>query len=161
MKNWILMIAILTMMFMTGCSSLETQETEPEKELVFLYNGTEIAMGAEAAPILEALGEPKSCTEVPSCLFEGMDKTYYYGSFYLTTRPDPDGERISKLWFADDSVETPEGIAIGDEASEVEQAYEVETCGEIYFYARGDTRLNIITEKGVVTSVQYVSDQSC
>ena len=161
MKSWILMIAILTMMLMTGCSSVEPQVTEPEKELVFLYNGTEIAMGAEAAPILEALGEPKSCTEAPSCLFEGVDKTYYYGSFYLLTSPAPDGERIYKLWFAEDCVETPEGIAIGDEAAEVAQTYEVETCGEIYFYDRGDTRLNIITEKGVVTSVQYISDQSC
>lgn len=161
MKSWILMIAILTMMWLTGCSSVEPQLTEPEKELVFLYNGTEIVMGVEAAPILEALGEPKSCTEEPSCLFEGVDKTYYYDGFYILTSPSPDGERIQKLWFADDSVQTPEGIAIGDEAAEVMEAYEVETCGEIYFYDQGDTRLNIVTEKGVVTSVQYVSDQSC
>lgn len=161
MKSWIMMIAILAMMWMTGCSSVEPRPTEPEKELVFRYNGTEIAMGAEAAPVLEALGEPKSCTEAPSCLFEGVDKTYYYDGFYLTTSPSPEGERIYNLWFADDSVETPEGIAIGDEAAEVEQAYDVETCGEIYFYDQGDTRLNIVTEKGVVTSVQYISDQSC
>lgn len=157
MKSWILMIAILSMMLMTGCSSVDTQPTEPEQALVFTYNGVDIAMMAEAAPILEALGEPKSCTEAPSCLFEGVDKTYYYGSFYMTTCPSEDGERVYNLWFADDSVETPEGIGIGDEQAEVEQTYDVETCGEMYFYDQGDTRLNIITEKGFVTSVQYVA----
>jgi len=161
MKSWILMIAILAMMWLTGCSSVEAQPTEPEKELVFLYNGMEIAMGVEAAPVLEVLGEPKSYTETPSCLFEGVDKTYYYDGFYLTTSPSPEGDRIRKLWFADDSVQTPEGIAIGDEAAEVVEAYDVETCGDVYFYDRGDTCLNIITRKGIVTSVQYVSEHSC
>lgn len=161
MKSWILMIAIFLMMFMTGCSSVEPQLTEPEKELVFLYNGTEIPMGVEAAPILEALGEPKSYTEAPSCLFEGTDKTYCYGGFYLTTSPSPEGEWIQSLWFADDSVQTPEGITIGDEVSEVEQAYDMKICDEVYYYDQGDTCLNITTRKGVVTAVHYVSGHGC
>ena len=166
MRNWIMMFLVFLMMGMTGCTSLEPQPTQPEPPgLVFQYNGVEIAMAAQAAPVLEALGEPKSCTEEPSCLFEGMDKTYYYGSFYMVTSPAPDGERIYSLWFADDSVETPEGIAIGDETAEVIEAYETnqsydrETCGEIYFYDQGNTRLNIVTRKGTVTAVQYVAVQ--
>ena len=52
---------------------------------VFNYNGVAIPMNANAADILAQLGEPKSYTEEASCAFEGLDKTYYFGSFYLQT----------------------------------------------------------------------------
>lgn len=156
MRNWLMMVAIFAMMYFTGCSNLEKRIPQPAPELVFFYEDVKIPMAVPAAPVLEALGEAESCTEQPSCLFEGMDRTYCYGSFYLTTGPSAQGEQITGLWFADDTVQTPEGIAIGDEAAEILSAYETDTRGDAYICDQGSTRLLILTREGVVTSVQYL-----
>ncbi|MBR6357239.1 MAG: hypothetical protein IKR99_03670, partial [Lachnospiraceae bacterium] len=62
-----LMIAALLML--TACGGSKEPETSGDDssdqggKLVFLYKDMEIAMKEDAAPILEALGEPKSYTE--------------------------------------------------------------------------------------------------
>ena len=66
---------------------------------VFNYNGTKIAMHADAAPIIAALGEPKSCTEEASCAFTGLDKTYFFtrnesGSYLVTNYTNEDMTRV-------------------------------------------------------------------
>lgn len=154
MRNWLMMAVIFAMMYFTGCSNLEPRIPEPE--LAFSYEGVKIPMAAPAAPVLEALGEAQSCTEEPSCLFEGMDRTYCYGGFYLTTSPSAQGEQITGLWFADTTVQTPEGIAIGDEIDEVLRVYDPEERGDAYICDQGNTRVLILTREGIVTSVQYL-----
>lgn len=124
---------------------------------VFTYNGTEISLHANAAPILDALGEPKSYTEQASCAFEGLDKTYYFGSFYMDTYPVGDADFVYSIWFADDSVTTAEGIYIGASQAEVEAAYGADAYNgtNAYIVTEGDTELTVILEEGVVTSIQY------
>ena len=73
----------------------------------FTYNGTDIAMHAEATDIIAALGEPKTYTEEASCAFTGLDKTYFYGSFYVQTYPVGDKDYIYSVWFADDTETIP------------------------------------------------------
>ena len=75
------LLAAIMLLSLVGCGS--TDIDPQEENFSFTYNGIKITLGAEAAPIIDALGEPRSYTEEPSCAFEGMDKTYYYGSFYL------------------------------------------------------------------------------
>lgn len=157
MRNYLMMIGVFAIMCFTGCANLKPQVPQPEPELVFFYEDIRIPMAAEAAPILAELGQAKSCTETPSCLFEGMDRTYCYGSFYLTTSPKAQGEQITGLWFADDTVETPEGISIGDAAGEVLQVYEARSDGDAYTLDQGNTRLQILTEAGIVTGVRYLA----
>ena len=121
------------------------------------YKGTEITLHADFAPILAALGEPVSYTESASCAFEGLDKTYYYGSLYIDTYPDGDKDRVYDFWFADDSLSTAEGIYIGASQAEVEAAYG--TAGyngaNAYIMTKGTGTLTIILDNGVVTSIQY------
>ena len=81
----VFLLAAIMLLSLVGCGS--TDIDPQEENFSFTYNGTKITLGAEAAPIIDALGEPRSYTEEPSCAFEGMDKTYYYGSFYLSTSP--------------------------------------------------------------------------
>ena len=157
MRNYLLMMGVFAIMWLTGCANLEPQVSAPERELVFFYQGVEIPMAAEAVPVLTELGQAKSITQTPSCLFEGVDKTYCYGSFYLTTSPAPEGERITGLWFADDTVQTPEGISLGDDAEQIRDAYGVGSQGDAVTIDQGNTRLQILTEDGVVTSVQYLA----
>ncbi len=130
----------------------------PQTEgFTFTYNGTEIAMHAPAAPILEALGEPLNYTEQASCAFEGLDKTYYFGSFYLETYPMGDEDYVYGFWFADDSVTTQEGIYIGAAQADVEKAYGADSFNgsNAYIVTKGDTMLTVILENGVVSSIQY------
>lgn len=123
----------------------------------FTYGGTKIAMNAEAGPIVEALGEAKKYTEEESCAFEGLDKTYYYGSFYLQTYPEGDKDYVYCLWLVDDSVETEEGIYIGASQADVEKAYGAENFNgkNAFVITSGDCTLTVILENGVVNSIQY------
>ena len=123
----------------------------------FTYGGTKIAMNAEDAPIIEALGEAKKYTEEESCAFEGLDKTYYYGSFYLQTYPEGDTDYVYCLWLVDDSVETEEGIYIGASQADVEKAYGAENFNgkNAYVVTSGDCTLTVILENGAVNSIQY------
>jgi hypothetical protein len=133
------------------------QESEQEEGFCFLYNCTEIKLYAPAEPIVEALGEPRKYTESPSCAFDGLDKTYFYGSFYMDTYPDDGHDFVYGWWFADDSISTQEGIYIGATQADVEKAYGADCFnGEnAYIITRNGGTLTIIVEEGIVTSIQY------
>ncbi len=137
----------------------ESTESAPSEEadgLSFVYNGTAIQPNAPAEPILSALGEPKSYTEETSCAFDGLDKTYFYGSFYLQTYPAADGERVFCLWLVDDAVATPEGVYIGSTEQQVKDAYGEDSLdGNSCIVTQGDCKLTVILTDGVVSSIQY------
>ena len=61
------------------------EESEQPTTYTFTASGVQIAIDAEAAPILSALGEWSAFDESPSCAFEGMDKLYIYGGFRRST----------------------------------------------------------------------------
>ena len=68
MKKMIALMLVLSMMLcFAGCGKEEAAPAAPAAPVAdgwsFNYNGTEIAISADAAPIVEALGEPKSYTE--------------------------------------------------------------------------------------------------
>lgn len=138
-----------------------TQETDAPAPAVdafgFTYNGVEIAMNANAADIIAQLGEPRSYTEEASCAFVGLDKTYFYGSFYLQTYPQGEEDFVYCAWLVDDSITTDEGIYIGATQAEVESAYG--TAGyngsNAYLMTAGDSKLTVIMKDGVVSSIQY------
>lgn len=146
----------------------EVEETEAPVEeteapaaaadaFVFSYNGVTIPMNASAADILAQLGDPMSYTEEASCAFEGLDKTYYYGSFYLQTYPMGDEDFVYCVWLVDDSVTTDEGIYIGASQAEVEGVYGADgfNGSNAYIMTRGESKLTVIMKDGAVSSIQY------
>ena len=165
-KIFCLVLVLMLAMSMAACGGEGDPTTAPttgSKEpvpatdgYVFHHNGTAIVMHADAAPILAALGEPKSKTEETSCAFDGKDKTYFFGSFYLQTYPIGEKDYVYGVWFADDSVMTDEGVYVGMSKKEVEAAYG--TAGfngsNAYIMTKGATRLTVILTDGVVSSVQ-------
>ena len=180
MKKILILLLALTMVFaLAACGDDTTDPTNPTTgnneqkptngndpteggntaadEYSFNYKGTVITLHADFAPILAVLGEPVSYTESASCAFEGLDKTYYYGSLYIDTYPDGDKDRVYDFWFADDSLTTAEGIYIGSTQADVEAAYG--TAGyngaNAYIMTKGTGTLTIILDNGVVTSIQY------
>lgn len=156
-------IILSAMMLLAACGSGKEPETsgndntDKASKFVFLYKDTEIAMKEDAAPILEALGEAKSYTEAASCAFEGLDKTYYYGSFYLYTYPDGETDRVNMVVLCDDTVSTPEGLSIGDSKEKVESIYGVEGFNDVnaYVYTVEECTLTIIMDNDKVSSIQY------
>lgn len=139
----------------------ETAQTETVK-YEFKSGETVIAMGAEAAPVIKALGKPsKNVFEVDSCAYQGKDKVYTYGGFELSTYPADGKECIASVYLTDDSVATPEGIKLGSKAQDVVNAYgkdynkEEEKLGT-YFYSTDTADLRIYTTKGVVDGIEYL-----
>ncbi len=161
---WIL-TAICLLLSMTACGSTGTEGGSntgndikiPEDTFTLEYKGTKIQFHAEAAPIIAALGEPVKYSESASCAFVGLDKSYYYGSFYLETYPDGDKDYVYGWWFADDSISTEEGIYIGSSQAEVEKAYGTEgfNGSNAYIIKRDSGTLTIILKDGMVSSIQY------
>lgn len=164
-KISILMLSLLLLLSFVGCNDVDSgNPSDSSSEVsaaangfVFKYNGTDIALNGDAEPIITALGEPKSYTEEPSCAFEGLDKTYYYGSFYVSTYPLEDKDYIQSVWFADDSVATEDGIRIGSTKADVEAAYGADSFNgnNAYTITKSDTKLTVILTDDLVSSVQY------
>lgn len=146
---------LLALLTLAGCAAPEAPAGQDT--LAFIYNGVEIAPHADAAPVIEALGEPKSYTEETSCAFEGLDKTYYYGSFYLATYPMDGKDSIYTIWFADDTVTTAEGIRIESPQSQVEEAYGADSFNgtNSYVITQGQSRLVILIAEGAVSGIRY------
>lgn len=148
-------VVLAVLLGLAGCGGSGSRIQEEGFSVTF--GGIQISPGAEAAPVIDALGEPKSYTESPSCAFEGVERTYYYGSFYLSTCPVEGRDYVYSIWFADDGVATEDGIRIGNTQSEVE-----EFCGVGCFHGGnactrtlGNSRLTILLSDGLVCSVQY------
>lgn len=163
-KIFCLILALMLAMSMAACGDTDptvptggNEPTPANDGYIFNYKGTAIVMHADAAPILAALGEPKTYTEETSCAFEGKDKTYFFGSFYLQTYPIGDKDYVYGVWFADDSVSTDEGVYVGMSQSEVEAAYGTDSFNgsNAYIMTKGASRLTVILTDGVVSSIQY------
>lgn len=166
----ILLVAVSASLVLAGCGSkgngagsgnaaAASAGKEQKEDFAFHYKDTEIRMNAPAEPVLAKLGEAMNYTEAASCAFEGLDKTYFYGSFYLTTYPKDDKDFISIVEIVDDTVQTDEGIAIGDPEKKVEETYGVENYNGInaYVVESGDSSLTIIIDGGLVSSIQYAA----
>ena len=183
MKKIICLISavVVAAVLLTACDSGNSKKTETQTEAqttaqqgsetptigpaadryTLVYKGTNIMMKAEAAAICEALGECKSYNEETSCAFDGLDKSYTYTSFILTTYPDGDIDRINSVTLLDDTVSTVDGISIGDTKEKVESVYGADSFNGVnaYIMTEGQAQLAILidttTEK--VNSIQYTA----
>ena len=155
MKRISLFLLAAAMLCLAGCTSAVTDPQEDT--LFFTYNGIQIMLGSEAEPVIDALGEPKSYTEEPSCAFDGVDKTYYYGSFFLSTYPLSGKDFVYSFWFADDSVATEDGIRIGSTQAQVETIFGANCFNgtNVYTQLLNGSKLTILLENSTVSSIQY------
>ena len=143
-------------------TTAEASESAKEAEITgftFVAGDTVIAMNADAAPILEGLGEWKNYAETTSCAFKGLDKTYSYPGFDLYTDPLNGKDNVNSVYFVDDTVSTPEGIHIGSTKEEMEAAYGTDYEEEFgaYTYTKDQSRLQFLVTDGVIDSVEYTA----
>ena len=140
-------------------ASAQEQETPSYKGYAYIYNDVVIEIDADAAPIIEALGEADSYFESPSCAFEGIDKMYTYGSIEVDTYPMEDKDYISSIIFKDDSITTLEGVGIGDSFDKVKEVYGEDGTGEggMMVYEKDAVKLCFIIQDDTVAAIEYRS----
>ena len=130
--------------------------TTPQGFLFEAY-GQDIYVCAQAASLLANLPEPKDIFEAPSCAFDGMDITYFYPGFELTTYPENGAEHVLSVVFTDDSITTPEGVYIGGTAENVKKAYgeEFKQSGGQFTYIKGQGSLIFTFEDEIIVGIVY------
>lgn len=145
----------------SGTQSQQPSEAVGGSDSYVFQNGeATVAIDQDMAEVLSALGEPKSYFEAESCAFEGLDKTYTYSGFVITTRPDGDKDYVNAIALTDDSVTTPEGIYIGSSADDVAAAYgQCDTQSDTLMgYVKGGSVLNFILDGDKVISIEYLAE---
>lgn len=137
----------------------DSGENQAADLFIFTSNGVEVKMNAEADPIVEALGEPVSSYEAPSCAFQGTDYIYTYDGFQINTYPLNDVNYVSSVVLISDAVSTPEGLEIGGTLEDMVAAYGEDYTEEygMYTYTRGDSQLAVLIGDGAITSIEYLA----
>lgn len=179
----IITMVVCTVMFatvLTGCGSYDEPKTETdaketteqeekdndtakeessEKGYVFEVNGVKVAVDADMEPIAEALGEPDSYFEEPSCAAQGIAKLYTYSSFEIDTYPDGDKDLVACVILKDDNVTTLEGVDLSMTKAEVIEVYGEnyeETEGRIA-YEKDGMKLCFILDGENIAAIEYNS----
>ncbi len=126
----------------------------------FKHNNVSIYMNTNVAPVIESLGECQQYFESESCAFKGLDKTYNYGGFEITTYPLDDKDYISTVYLMDDTVSTPEGVYLGATVDDMIAAYGdnyIESSGS-YTYVKDDSKLQFIAKDNEIISITYLAE---
>ncbi len=146
-----------------GTGSLESTETTDTEGSKFSFavasaDNFKIKIDMDMSEVLTALGEPLKYFEATSCAFEGLDKTYTYAGFIVTTRPEGEKDFVNSILLTDDSVTTPEGSYIGSSPDSIKSVYGApsEETETLLAYEDGNTVLNFILKDGAVISIEYL-----
>lgn len=135
-----------------------TDKTEA-KGYVVEYAGVTIGIDMEAAPLIEALGEPDSYYEAASCAFEGLDKMYTYGSIEIDTYELDGKDYVSTIVFKDDMISTKEGIALFMSKEEMTAAYGENFTDELgmLVYEKDGMKLKFMLSDNSIEYIEYAS----
>ncbi|MBQ3014663.1 MAG: hypothetical protein IJD75_05980 [Clostridia bacterium] len=158
MKKLLIYLLLATVLLsLVACKDNETPPEEEKKVYTFTSGSTQIAINADAAPIVAALGQWRDYAESPSCATTGLDKIYIYPGFEIYTVPEGDKDRISMIRLYDDTVATEEGIRVGATKEAVIAAYGTpdQTYDTNITYEMVGMYLQFSLQDGVVTSIQY------
>lgn len=132
-----------------------TQNCTNAAEYYFMAGAVKLVPGEKFDAA--ALPEPNTTFEVPSCAFEGTDKVYNYETFEVTAFNDGKNELIYSVYLIEPTVKTPEGLAIGDDAAEIQKLYgePKQINGNEWVYTNGKVDICIIVNNETVISIEY------
>ena len=158
MKKILTLLLILVLVLATVACTKEAEQPSDAPFAQMTVNGTEIAIDAQAAAVLAALGKESAYEESPSCAFEGMDKLYSYSGYRVKTYSQNGVDYIYSVELMDDSLTTPEGLSIGADASKVTELYgtPAQQNDSGMQFVHENTTLQVLLRDGVVTNIQYL-----
>ena len=161
MKKILIYFLLVAMVLSFVACKDNTPSGEEEKTYTFTNGTTKIAIDAEVAPILTALGAWRDYAESASCAFVGLDKIYTYAGFEIQTYPMNDKDFVYMIILQDDTVATEKGIRIGDTKESVLQTYgtpDTQSNTSLTYNGKG-MYLQFILRDDTVTSIQYSKAQ--
>ncbi len=127
-------------------------------------NGISVVLGGPAADALAVLGDHTDMMEAPSCVHEGFDRVYTYGSNYkVTTAPAADGgEYVAQIELLSDLVAWNVGsgmLMIGSGETEVQDALgtPAENNFGVQKYLLDGASVTVIIDSGAVTGLTIVA----
>jgi len=87
-----------------------------------------------------------------------MDRIYTYAGIEITTYTEGETDYVYSVAIIDDSVSTPENVALGASAEEVKSAYGTgfEESANQLMYRKGDTDLKFVFADGDLVSIEYI-----
>ena len=163
MKKILIFLLLATMVLsLVACKNNDNPPAEEGKTYTFAVGTTKIAIDADAAPILAALGQWRDYAESTSCAFEGLDKVYTYAGFEIQTYPMGEKDFVYMVILQDDTVATEKGIRIGSAKDAITAAYgtpDEETATALTYRGKG-MYLQFLLRDGAVTSIQYCKQES-
>lgn len=133
-------------------------EKNMDKGYSFKIKDVEFFIGEDPTEKIEKLGEASDSFSAPSCAMQGEDKIYTYSGFTLTANSESkdNSVKLISILLTDDSVQTKEGLYIGQTRKDVEKLYGKKKKKENeYIYKKGRMELSIIFEADKVVSIEY------
>jgi len=91
-------------------------------DMAFVISGKTVRLDQNVSVIKDLLGAPKSCEEVESCAYDGLDKFFVYDGVEVSTLPI-DGDLICAIDVLKNTVKTEKGVTIGGSLAQIEAAY--------------------------------------
>lgn len=173
MKRKLFLTTILTVaVLFTACGGSDTKVIEgggnagatnqvasETKGYVFTANGVDMAADMDAAPIVEALGEPEEYFEAPSCAGEGIGKLYTYADFEVQTYPVDGKDLVLYVLLKTDNVATAEGIDLSKSRDDIISTYGDPTKdnGDSLIYEKDGMKLIFFMDGDSITNIEYDS----
>ena len=140
-------LVLVSLLILTACTK--------DKVFSFKYQNNNYILGEKFTK--EKYGEPLQYSEIPSCAFDGIDKTYTYSHYEVTTYPVNGQDKVYVIYFLDDEITTSEGIRISDSFEDMIKTYgnNYQNEGNLYIYKQEKTILKFIVENNYITSIEY------
>ena len=157
MKKILLSFCLSCLLFLsTACGKKENLVSNNSDVYSFLVGNTEIFLGDKFDE--EKLGYLYTYSETPSCAFDGLDKTYTYQDYEITTYPNNEEDLISSIYFLTDAIQTKEGVKLGDNKTKMLDTYgdNYQEKDNIYTYVKNKTSLEFMLQDDVIISIEYV-----
>ena len=127
--------------------------------LAFEYQGQRFGILDEAEPLLAALGDAQDLFVAASCAYQGDDYIYYYDGIELTVNEIGGVLRVSGIAVVDDTLKTPQGVAIGMDVQAALEAMDmdyVESDG-VYTFSHGSAKLLLQANgQGEIIAIRYL-----
>ena len=163
-----LMLGVLMLLGMTACKKEDAGASDQGEDSApavsgkvtygITYNSVSIMLGADASPVLDALGSPTSEKEGGNCAGQGTLTEYTYPSIKLIVLTVGDKKTVDQITFTDDGIKTPEGITIGSSREDVIAAYgEIKGASDTSLtYTAGQKSLKLVFKDGFVKSLDFI-----
>lgn len=156
-RKWVLVLC----MAMLVCFMADATVNAASKGFVFTYKKVSVGMNDKAASLIKKAGKPKKKSESKSCAFQGMDRTYTYADFTLSTysKSKKGEEYVNGITLLTSKVSTKEGLKIGSSKNDMIKKYgKGKSEFGVYSYTKGKSKLMIeMGKNNKVSGIRYIA----